>query len=118
MGSVRAGMLRLDLAGRGGVKTQEIELGTGLTSPILRYHPAVVAQAAATLEYMAPGRVYLAVGTREAINDFAATGMWPGYAKRRERLAEAHKFRPAGSTRQRSRPDVSLTLGIPIRLRP
>lgn len=75
--------------GAAAVKTTKIELGTGLTSPILRYHPAVVAQAAATLEYMAPGRVYLAVGTGEAINDYAATGMWPGYAERRERLAEA-----------------------------
>lgn len=78
--------------GAAAVKTNSIELGTGLTCPILRYHPAVVAQAAATLECMAPGRVYLCVGTGEALNEFAATGMWPGYTERRERLAEAIKL--------------------------
>src|SRR5262249_29890341 len=44
------------------VKTSTIELGTGITCPILRYHPAVIAQAAAILGVMAPGRAYLAVG--------------------------------------------------------
>lgn len=70
-------------------KTRTIELGTGLTCPILRYHPSIVAQAAATLEYMAPGRVYLALGTGEALNEYAAIGMWPSYTERRRRLAEA-----------------------------
>lgn len=70
-------------------RTTQIQLGTGVTCPILRYHPVVIAQAAATLEYLAPGRVYLAVGTGEALNEYTATGMWPGYDERQERLAEA-----------------------------
>ncbi|MEM5775042.1 MAG: LLM class flavin-dependent oxidoreductase, partial [Anaerolineaceae bacterium] len=69
--------------------TQKIELGTGVTRPILRYHPAVVAQAAATLGAMAPGRVYLGLGTGEALNDYSATGLWPEYNERRKMLAEA-----------------------------
>jgi coenzyme F420-dependent glucose-6-phosphate dehydrogenase len=75
--------------GAAAVKTQKIELGTGLTCPILRYHPAVVAQAAATLAVMAPGRFYLGVGTGEALNEYAATGDWPPYNTRQAMLAEA-----------------------------
>ncbi|MGH2515606.1 MAG: TIGR03557 family F420-dependent LLM class oxidoreductase, partial [Ktedonobacterales bacterium] len=70
-------------------RTSKIRLGTGLTCPILRYHPSVIAQAAATLGVMAPGRAYIAVGTGEALNEYAATGMWPGYTERQERLREA-----------------------------
>jgi coenzyme F420-dependent glucose-6-phosphate dehydrogenase len=70
-------------------RTSKIGLGTGLTCPISRYHPAIVAQAAATLEYMAPGRVFLCVGTGEALNEYAATGLWPGYDERQDRLADA-----------------------------
>jgi len=70
-------------------RTSRIHLGSGVTCPTLRYHSAVVAQAVATVEYLAPGRVYLGVGTGEALNEYAATGMWPGYKERQERLAEA-----------------------------
>ncbi len=70
-------------------RTNRIHLGTGLTCPILRYHPAVVAQAAATLSQLAPGRVYLGVGTGEALNEYAATGAWPAYRERQSRLGEA-----------------------------
>ena len=70
-------------------RTSRIHLGTGLTCPILRYHPAVVAQAAATLSQLAPGRVYLGVGTGEALNEYAATGAWPSYRERQARLSEA-----------------------------
>lgn len=75
----------------GGVaaRTKTIEMGPGITCPILRYHPAVIAQAAATLAVMAPQRVYLAVGTGEALNEFAATGMWPEYEERQAMLAES-----------------------------
>jgi coenzyme F420-dependent glucose-6-phosphate dehydrogenase len=55
----------------------------------MRYHPAVIAQAAATLTHLAPGRVYLGVGTGEALNEYAATGEWPEYEERQEMLAEA-----------------------------
>lgn len=70
-------------------RTTKIRLGTGVTCPILRYHPSIVAQAAATLGVMAPGRAFLCVGTGEALNEYAATGEWPGYDERQERLAEA-----------------------------
>lgn len=71
------------------VQTSKIQLGTGITCPILRYHPSVIAQAAATVSCYAPDRTYLAVGTGEALNEFAATGMWPEYNERQERLLEA-----------------------------
>jgi coenzyme F420-dependent glucose-6-phosphate dehydrogenase len=70
-------------------RTRKLVLGTGLTCPILRYHPAVVAQAAATMACLAPQRFYLAVGTGEALNEYAATGQWPSYSVRREQLEEA-----------------------------
>jgi coenzyme F420-dependent glucose-6-phosphate dehydrogenase len=75
--------------GAAAVRTSRIALGTGLTCPILRYHPSVIAQAAATLAVMAPGRAYLSVGTGEALNEYAATGAWPGYRERQQRLEEA-----------------------------
>lgn len=70
-------------------RTSRIHMGTGVTCPILRYHPAVIAQAAATLTHFAPGRVYLGVGTGEALNEYASTGEWPEYDERQEMLAEA-----------------------------
>lgn len=71
------------------VQTEHIRLGTGLTCPILRYHPAIIAQAAATLACFAPGRTYLSVGTGEALNEYPVIGQWPGYETRQEMLEEA-----------------------------
>jgi alkanesulfonate monooxygenase SsuD/methylene tetrahydromethanopterin reductase-like flavin-dependent oxidoreductase (luciferase family) len=51
-------------------KTNKINIGTAVTAPILRYHPAIVAQVFATLGYMFPERVFLTVGTGEAIMVF------------------------------------------------
>lgn len=70
-------------------RTSRIQIGPGVTCPTLRYHPAIVAQAAATLAAMAPERAFLGVGTGEALNEYAATAHWPGYSERRHRLAEA-----------------------------
>ncbi|HZR81654.1 MAG TPA: TIGR03557 family F420-dependent LLM class oxidoreductase [Candidatus Binatia bacterium] len=70
-------------------RTRRIVLGTGVTCPTLRYHPAIVAQAAATVQRLAPGRFYLGVGTGEALNEYSATGLWPESTVRRERLSEA-----------------------------
>jgi coenzyme F420-dependent glucose-6-phosphate dehydrogenase len=70
-------------------RTSRIRLGTGLTCPILRYHPSVIAQAAATVSAMAPDRFYMCVGTGEALNEYTATGLWPSYSERQERLLEA-----------------------------
>lgn len=71
------------------VQTKHIGLGTGITCPILRYHPSIIAQAAATVSCFAPGRTYLGVGTGEALNEYASTGLWPEYEERLERLIEA-----------------------------
>lgn len=70
-------------------KTSMIRLGTGVTCPILRYHPTMIAQASTTVSCFAPGRTYLGVGTGEALNEYATTGEWPDYEERQSRLAEA-----------------------------
>jgi len=71
------------------VKTKSIELGPGVTCPILRYHPAIIAQASATIDNLAPGRTYLAVGTGEALNEYSATGLWPDHDERQSMMLEA-----------------------------
>ena len=70
-------------------RTSRIGLGTGVTCPILRYHPSIIAQASATLDNFAPGRTYLGVGTGEALNEYASTGVWPDYDERQQMLLEA-----------------------------
>ncbi len=75
--------------GAAAVSTQRIELGTGLTCPILRYNPAIIAQAAATVSSLAGGRTYLAIGTGEALNEYSVTLKWPEYNERQTRMIEA-----------------------------
>jgi coenzyme F420-dependent glucose-6-phosphate dehydrogenase len=75
--------------GAAAAKTKKIILGTGVTCPILRYHPAIVAQAAATLGCLAPGRSFLGIGTGEALNEYSATGLWPPYNTRQAQMSEA-----------------------------
>ena len=71
-------------------RTESATLGTSVLTPTLRYHPSVIAQAFATLGCMAPGRVFLGVGTGEAMNETPVTGgEFPGRKERRRRLAEA-----------------------------
>jgi coenzyme F420-dependent glucose-6-phosphate dehydrogenase len=73
-----------------GERTERALLGTSVLTPTMRYHPSVVAQAFATLASLNPGRVFLGVGTGEAMNETPATGgEWPGAKERRARLAEA-----------------------------
>lgn len=72
-------------------RTERIKAGPLVTSPIGgRYHPAIIGQAAATLDNMYPGRFQLGVGTGEAINEinFFSNG-WPRWQERIERLSEA-----------------------------
>jgi coenzyme F420-dependent glucose-6-phosphate dehydrogenase len=65
-------------------------LGTSVLTPTLRYHPSVVAQAFATLASLSPGRIFLGVGSGEAMNETPATGEeFPDRKERRLRLAEA-----------------------------
>ncbi len=73
-----------------GQRTSDMVLGTSVLTPTLRYHPSVVAQAFATLGCLTPGRVFLGVGTGEAMNETPVTGgEFPGRKERRLRLAEA-----------------------------
>jgi coenzyme F420-dependent glucose-6-phosphate dehydrogenase len=66
-----------------------LRLGTGVTPPGYRYHPAILAQAAATLEAMYPGRFYLGLGAGEAVNEHIIGGYWPEAVTRLDVLAEA-----------------------------
>jgi len=76
--------------GGAGQRTSSMVLGTSVLTPTLRYHPSVIAQAFATLGCLAPGRVFLGVGTGEALNETPVTGgEFPGRKERRLRLAEA-----------------------------
>ena len=70
-------------------RTTRIAFGTGVTCPIFRYRPAIVAQAWASLSQLAPGRVFLGVGSGEKLNEGAAGGGWGDYAERSSRLVEA-----------------------------
>ena len=73
--------------------TRTATLGTSVLTPTLRYEPAVIAQAFATLGCLAPGRVFLGVGTGEAMNETPVTGgAFPGRKERRLRLAESIKL--------------------------
>jgi coenzyme F420-dependent glucose-6-phosphate dehydrogenase len=76
--------------GAAGQRTERALLGTSVLTPTLRYHPSIVAQAFATLACLTPGRVFLGVGTGEAMNETPVTGgEFPGRKERRQRLAEA-----------------------------
>ena len=70
-------------------RTRNIVIGTGVTAPILRYHPAIVAQVFATLEYMFPNRVFLGIGRGEDLNEVTSGHSWPSNAEKFERLKEA-----------------------------
>jgi len=72
-----------------GERAQAGWMGTTVTCPTIRYHPAVVAETFASLAALYPGRVFLGVGSGEALNEQAATGMWPAWPERWERLTEA-----------------------------
>jgi len=72
-----------------GQRTSKVMMGTGLTAPTIRYHPAIVAQAYATLGDLYPGRAFIAVGTGEAMNEMPLGLKWPSFKERRERLEES-----------------------------
>jgi G6PDH family F420-dependent oxidoreductase len=69
--------------------TSRIPLMTYVTCPILRYHPVVVAQQAATLQIVADGRFSLGVGSGENLNEHVVGGGWPPADVRQEMLVEA-----------------------------
>jgi coenzyme F420-dependent glucose-6-phosphate dehydrogenase len=69
--------------------TQRLRVGTGVTCPLIRIHPAIVAQAAATSAVMMEGRFFLGVGTGEELNEHVTGARWPGPDARLEMLEEA-----------------------------
>ncbi|MFN2467739.1 MAG: TIGR03557 family F420-dependent LLM class oxidoreductase, partial [Gaiellaceae bacterium] len=69
--------------------TERIRLGTGVTCPTMRIHPAIIAQAAATSAAMMPGRFFLGVGTGENLNEHILGDHWPAPDERLEMLEEA-----------------------------
>ncbi len=69
--------------------TERVELATGVTTPLWRFHPAVVAQAAATIDRISGGRFHLGVGTGENINEGPLGYHFPKYAERAARMREA-----------------------------
>jgi coenzyme F420-dependent glucose-6-phosphate dehydrogenase len=69
--------------------TERVEISTGVTTPLFRYHPAVVAQAAATLDRLSGGRFHLGVGTGENLNEGPLGYPFPKYAERATRMGEA-----------------------------
>jgi coenzyme F420-dependent glucose-6-phosphate dehydrogenase len=73
-----------------GERTTRARLGTSVVTPTFRYHPAIVAQAFATLGALFPGRVFLGVGSGESMNETPVTGHeWPPPGERLRRLGEA-----------------------------
>ena len=69
--------------------TAKLEIGTGVTCPLIRIHPAIVAQATATAAAMLPGRFFLGVGTGENLNEHILGDRWPPARQRLEMLEEA-----------------------------
>jgi G6PDH family F420-dependent oxidoreductase len=69
--------------------TEELRVGTGVTCPTIRIHPAIIAQAAATAEALMPGRFFLGVGSGEHLNEHVLGDRWPEASVRIEMMAEA-----------------------------
>jgi coenzyme F420-dependent glucose-6-phosphate dehydrogenase len=69
--------------------TQRLTLGTGVTCPTMRIHPAIIAQAASTSAALMPGRFFLGVGTGENLNEHILGDRWPAHDMREAMLEEA-----------------------------
>jgi len=70
-------------------KTERIGLATGVTCPMIRYHPAVIAQAAATVQLLSGNRFTLGIGAGERLNEHVVGGGWPAVRIRHHMLREA-----------------------------
>ncbi|TMD02453.1 MAG: glucose-6-phosphate dehydrogenase (coenzyme-F420) [Chloroflexi bacterium] len=75
-----------------GERTRRVRMGTSVVTPTLRYHPAIVAHATATLGCLSPGRVFLGVGTGESMNEVPVGVVWPEQKERFARLREASEL--------------------------
>ncbi len=69
--------------------TERIAITTGLTCPIIRYHPAIIAQAAATIALLSDNRFTLALGAGERLNEHITGARWPSTRERHAMLGEA-----------------------------
>lgn len=69
--------------------TRSIEIGTGVTCPIMRIHPAILAQAAATIAAMMENRFFFGIGTGENLNEHILGDRWVPYDIRAEMFEEA-----------------------------
>src|SRR6187431_2715982 len=69
--------------------TERLEVGTGVTCPMIRIHPAIIAQAAATVASLMPGRFFLGLGSGENLNEHILGTAWPEWDVRAEMLDEA-----------------------------
>lgn len=72
-----------------GAQTKRVTFGPGVTCPSFRYHPAIVAQAAATQAALTPGRFWLGLGSGEALNEHVAATYWPEAHVRLNMMQEA-----------------------------
>jgi G6PDH family F420-dependent oxidoreductase len=72
--------------------TEEVELYSYVTCPTMRYHPAIVAQQAATVQILADGRFVLGLGSGENLNEHVVGKGWPTIERRQDMLREAIKI--------------------------
>jgi coenzyme F420-dependent glucose-6-phosphate dehydrogenase len=72
-----------------GQATEKVPIGTAVTPPGARYHPALIAQAWMTLERMFPGRPFLGIGSGEALNEVPVGDDWPSPGDQIKRMDEA-----------------------------
>jgi coenzyme F420-dependent glucose-6-phosphate dehydrogenase len=70
-------------------RTDRLRVGTGVTCPLVRTHPAIIAHAAATVGEMMPGRFFLGLGTGENLNEHITGERWPPASVRLDMLEEA-----------------------------
>jgi alkanesulfonate monooxygenase SsuD/methylene tetrahydromethanopterin reductase-like flavin-dependent oxidoreductase (luciferase family) len=94
-------------------RTDRIELATAVTCPFLRYHPAVIAQAAATTALLSDGRFTLGVGAGERLNEHVVGRGWPAVGVGHEMLREALEIiRPLWSGGSQSDGEVPLAWAL------
>jgi len=91
-----------------GERTERVLIGTSVMTPTFRYNPAVIAQAFATMGVLYPGRIFLGVGSGEALNEIATgwRGEWPEFKERFARLRESVDLMRALWTEDRVNFDV------------
>ncbi|MDW8063327.1 MAG: LLM class flavin-dependent oxidoreductase [Candidatus Caldarchaeum sp.] len=72
-------------------RTRKAKIGA-VTATIMRYHPGLIAQAFATLDYIYPGRIFLCLATGEAMNEMPLGLEWPSYRERLDRVRESFEI--------------------------